>query len=268
MKAERPEPLSPSDQVVALADRRKPVSPLRERRRVLPRRALRTPVHQAQPPQEPIEQLGDLEDLVEHRPVRLTARQHHLLTTERHPATAASQADGHPGRERLLAGAKSHNGGHQRRARWGQKTIATAIPVGRSPPSRCPPDPATAANAAAASPPPAAVRAHAAPRPQSEHRRDCGGRARASGERRAPRDCDEEQQRSERWGSHARDNQPEHCDDRAERPRTGRTQQPAVLQASGVVHAPWPGQTRSDHHGPMFPPALDATRERDCEPPI
>ena len=114
MKAECPEPLSPSDQVVALADRRKPVSPLRERRRVLPRRALRTPVHQAQPPQEPIEQLGDLEGLVEHRPVRLTARQHHLLTTERHPVSAASQADGHPGRERVFGRSKSHTEGHSR----------------------------------------------------------------------------------------------------------------------------------------------------------
>ena len=188
MKAECPEPLSPSDQVVALADRRKPVSPLRERRRVLPRRALRTTVHQAQPPQEPIEQLGDLEVLVEHRPVRLTARQHHLLTTERHPASAASQADGHPGRERLLACEQSRTTeGTRDEQDWGQKTIANPTPVGAIATLSISPRPCPRQRVP--QPPPLRLqpaRALDEPHPRTGRRRGCGRPGAPSDERRAP----------------------------------------------------------------------------------
>ena len=84
----------------------------------------------------------------------------------------------------------------------------------------------------------------------------------------AERNGDEEQPCCEVHRAVACGREPEQRDDDSAGARFARTHQPAVLQASGVVHAPWPGQTRLDHHGPMFPPALDATRERDCEPPI
>ena len=54
----------------------------------------------------------------------------------------------------------------------------------RAPASRCPHARATAANAAAATPPPEAAQARAGPRPPSEHQRGCARRATASGERR------------------------------------------------------------------------------------
>jgi hypothetical protein len=80
----------------------------------------------------------------------------------------------------------------------------------RSPTSQCLPHPATGANAAAASPPPAAERAHAAPRPPTGRRLDCDQRAKASAERR----------------------------DQALRPRgAAARREPAVLLAARVVHA-------------------------------
>jgi hypothetical protein len=67
-----------------------------------------------------------------------------------------------------------------RRAFWSSSRSRPQSRSVRSPPSRCLPHRATAANAAAASPPPAAVRAHAARRPPSGHRRGYDRRRPAS----------------------------------------------------------------------------------------
>jgi hypothetical protein len=69
---------------------------------------------------------------------------------------------------------------------WSSSRLPPPRPWARSPPSRCLPGLAIAANGAAATPAPGAERARAAPRPPSGRRRDCDQRATASAEHRAP----------------------------------------------------------------------------------
>ena len=134
------------------------------------------------------------------------------------------------------APAPERDGDH--RTSWSSSQSRRPSRWARSPPSRCLPNPATAASAEAATPPPRERRARAAPRPLSGRRLDCGQQAKASAERRDPA------LRLPRSSSPASaaapalaTTSPNSAAMTLAPARSAGVREPAILLATGVVHA-------------------------------